>query len=79
MGGLLLYRKESILLLAKKLARDQYISNADIHRATGLDQSTISKIMNGRTHPYPVQAKKIALALGYTGNAEELFSEVYNA
>ena len=53
------------------------MTNADIHRATGLDQSTISKIMNGRSRPYPVQAKKIALALGYDGNFEDLFKEVY--
>ena len=66
------------MILAKKLARERYISNADIHRATGLDQSTISKIMNGRTHPYPVQAKKIALVLAYEGSVEELFSEVYD-
>ena len=65
------------MLLAKKIARGHDMSNADIHRATGLDQSTISKIMNGRSRPYPVQAKKIALALGYDGNFEDLFKEVY--
>lgn len=66
------------MILAKKIARERYISNADIHRSTGLDQSTVSKIMSGRSHPYPTQAKKIKLALGYDGEVEALFQEVYD-
>ena len=63
------------MILAKRLMHDLWMSNADIHRATGLDQSTISKIINGRSRPYPVQAKAIALALDYDGDLDELFTE----
>lgn len=66
------------MIAAKKLMREQYKSNADLSRATGLDASTLSKILNGRIRPYPVQAKKIALALGYEGIIDELFREVFD-
>lgn len=66
------------MILAKRLAWEKRLRNADISRATGLDQATVSKLFNGRMSPYPVQAKKIALALGFDGDVEELFSEVYD-
>jgi transcriptional regulator with XRE-family HTH domain len=63
------------MILAKKLARQKGMTNADICRKTGMGQPLMSKILNGRIYPYPVQAKRIALALEYEGDIDELFRE----
>ena len=66
------------MILAKKIAHDKWIKNVQIANKTGLAESTISNIMNGRYYPYPSQAKKIALALEYDGDIDELFKEAYD-
>lgn len=65
------------MLLVKKICHDKFMKQVELSKATGLNPATISLLLNGRMHPYPVQAKKIALALGYDGNFEDLFKEVY--
>ena len=70
------------MILAKKIAFEKELKNIDISRMTGLHPTTISKVMNGKERPYPVQAKKIALALGCDTEPEAictLFKEVGNA
>ena len=69
------------MILAKKIAFEKEIKNVDISRMTGLHPTTISKVMNGKEYPYPVQAKKIALALGCDTEPDaicSLFREVEN-
>ena len=66
------------MLLIKKLLHERAIKQSELARTTGINESTISLIVNGRFYPYPVQKKKIALALNYDGKIEELFREVYD-
>lgn len=63
------------MILAKQIAHDRWLKNADIYRATGIDQSTISKIMSGRRKPYESEARKIAACLEYDGDMSALFAE----
>ena len=65
------------MLLVKKLCHDRYMKQVELSKRSGINQPTISKILNGWQKPYPKQAKAIALALGYDGNFEDLFKEVY--
>lgn len=67
------------MLLIKKVLHDKNLKQVNLSELTGINEATISLLVNGRLRPYPVQAKKIALALAYEGNPEELFSEVYDA
>ena len=67
------------MLLVKKICHEQYIKQVELSKMTGINETTISLIVNGRMVPYPVQAKKIKLALGYEGDADELFKEVLDA
>lgn len=66
------------MLQIKKLLYEKRMKQSEIAKKTGINESTVSLIVNGRLRPYPVQAKKIALALGYEGNVEELFKEVFD-
>lgn len=63
------------MILAKRIAYEKRIKNVQLSKATGIGEASVSKILNGRLRPYPVQMKKIALVLKYEGNPEELFKE----
>ena len=63
------------MILAKRLAHDLWLRQADIARKAGLDYSTVSRIFNGILKPYPSHAKKIADCLGYDGDLDALFSD----
>ena len=64
------------MILAKKIAFEKELKNIELARKTGLHPTTVSQILNGRMYPYPVQAKKLKLALEYDGDIDELFKEV---
>ena len=66
------------MMKIKKLLREKNVKQSELANLTSINEATISLIVNGRLRPYPVQAKKIALALGFEGSTEELFSEVYD-
>lgn len=63
------------VILAKKIAFEQEVRNIDISKATGLHESTVSKIMTGTEKPYPKAAKAIADFLGYDGDIKKLFAK----
>lgn len=46
-------------------------SQAELARRAKLNVATLSLIESGRMQPYPVQLRKIARALGTTGNELE--------
>ena len=60
------------MILAKKIAFEKQLKNIDISKKTGLHPTTISRVLNGRMYPYPVQAKLIAKALGCDSTVEEI-------
>ncbi|MCE5255019.1 MAG: helix-turn-helix domain-containing protein [Actinomycetia bacterium] len=47
-------------------------SQAKLARTAELCQATVSQIESGRLKPYPNQLQKLANALQWTGNPEEL-------
>jgi len=50
-------------------------SQARFAREAELCQSTVSQIENGRLRPYPNQLKKLAQALNWKGNEEDLLAD----
>ncbi|MGI1690040.1 helix-turn-helix domain-containing protein [Thermoanaerobacter uzonensis] len=54
------------------------ITQKELSEITGIDSSTISRLENGIMKPYPGWQRKIADALGWDGNIDELFEEVKN-
>ena len=50
-------------------------SKAQLARESKVDQSLISRFESGFAKPYPVQAARIADALGWDGNPSALFDE----
>ena len=63
------------MLVVKKLLRQQAMTQAELSRATGIHNQDISRIVNGRIPPYPGHAKRIAKALNWQGDPQELFIE----
>lgn len=63
------------MLLVKRLLLEKGISGASLARTVRMGESDVSKITRGRAKPYPSQAKKIAVAIGWEGDVNELFEE----
>ena len=62
--------------LAKKVRQQLGLSGLETSRRAKLPPATVSQIENGRFIPYPVQLERLALALQWPGNPEELLEEV---
>ena len=60
----------------KLLRQSQGMSGAELARRVGCNASSISRIENGLEPAYRIRGQKIADALGWTGNVEELWEEV---
>lgn len=61
---------------AKKLRIDQSMTLADEARAASMQQGMIGWIESGRFIPYNSQLQKMAKALGYEGDPNDLLEEV---
>lgn len=64
------------LTRAKVLMLTQGMTGARLHELTGIDAGDISRIINGLAKPYPSQGRRIAEALQWAGEPDELFREV---
>ena len=53
----------------------QGLSQSEIARRTGLSNVTVNKVERGATPPYPKYREAIKQALGWNGDAAELFEE----
>lgn len=60
----------------KKVREAKHLSQSELSRRAGLCATTISTIESGRLKPYENQKLKIAKALKWSGDVEELFEEV---
>lgn len=49
------------------------ISQAELARRAGINQTSLSRIENGQEPAFPKRGKKIADALGWSGDPDELF------
>lgn len=64
------------MIRAKQIRQQRGDSGLAVSRRAELPPSTLSQIENGRFIPYPVQLARLAEALEWTGNPEELLEEV---
>lgn len=51
------------------------MSQAELARRIGANQSSLSRIERGKEPPYPLRSIRIARALGWEGDPAELFEE----
>lgn len=62
-----------------RLKRELYLlhmSQAECARRSGINQTSLSRIMKGKEPAYPHRGKRIAYAIGWEGEPSELFEEV---
>lgn len=52
------------------------ISQSECARRAGVNQTSISRIVNGKEPAFPNRGKRIADAIGWEGDPAELFMEV---
>ena len=52
------------------------LSQAEVARRAGINQTSMSRIVNGKEPAFPNRGKRIADALGWKGDPAELFEEV---
>lgn len=52
------------------------MSQSKLARAADVNQSCMSRIEAGKEPPYPYRGKRIADALGWEGDPDDLFKEV---
>ncbi len=52
------------------------LSQSKLARIAEVNATSMSRIERGKEPPYPLRAERIAKALGWTGDAAELFKEV---
>lgn len=64
-----------MIRLALELRRLGY-SQSECARRAGVNQASLSRIMNGHEPAFPKRGKRIADAVDWKGNPAELFEEV---
>lgn len=64
------------MLRIKKVLRDRWLSQAKLARLADVNQTSMSRIVNGKEPAFPYRGQRIADALGWEGNWEELFEEI---
>lgn len=52
------------------------MSQSECARRANVNQTSMSRIMSGKEPPYPNRGKRIADAIGWKGDPQELFEEV---
>lgn len=52
------------------------ISQRELAERAHVNETSLSRIIHGREPAYPKRGERIAAALGWTGDPEELFEEV---
>ena len=64
------------MLVIEKYLKERGLSQAKAARLADVNQSSMTRIVNGKEPPYPQRGKRIADALGWDGDWQELFAEV---
>ena len=62
-------------MLLSKVRAEKGLSMSGLARKAEMHVSSISQIESGRLSPYPSQKEKIAKALDWAGDIDELFEE----
>lgn len=56
--------------------KEKGLSQAKLARMADVNQTSMSRIVNGKEPPYSKRGPRIAAALGWEGNWQDLFVEV---
>lgn len=62
--------------LFTKISREKGLSQSELARISNINRTVLSDVENGRRLPYPKMREKVAEALGWMGDPEQLFEEV---
>lgn len=62
-------------MIMKVMRKELGWSQSELARRAGLNQSTLNQIESGRLLPYPSQIQKLAQALNWKGNPEDLLQD----
>ena len=52
------------------------MSQRELAERAHVNEASVSRILHGKEKAYPERGRRIAVALGWTGDPEELFEEV---
>ena len=66
-----------MLRIQIELAR-RNMSQSECARRAGVNQTSMSRIVRGLEPAFPKRGKRIAEAIGWEGDLEELFQEVHD-
>ncbi len=64
------------MLILAEVRKRKGVSQAKLARLAGVNQTSLSRIENGKEPAYSKRGKRIADALGWEGDPAELFEEV---
>lgn len=64
------------MLILAEVRKRKGVSQAKLARLAGVNQTSLSRIENGKEPAYPRRGRRIADALGWEGDPSELFEEV---
>ena len=64
------------MLRIRSICMAKYGTQAEIARATGIGEPTVSRIVRGLEPAYPGRGQAIATAIGWQGDWRELFEEI---
>lgn len=62
-------------MLLTQVRKESGLSMSALARKAEMHVSSVSQIESGHLSPYPSQKEKLAKALGWTGDVDELFGE----
>ncbi len=57
---------------------EQHLSQAEVARRAGINQTSMSRIVRGIEPAFPKRGKRIANAIGWEGEPMDLFKEVHD-
>ena len=64
------------MLEVKELRIEKYMSQSQLARRAEVNQTSMSRIERGLEPAFPYRSKRIAVALDWDGDVDELFQEV---
>lgn len=64
------------MLRIKKILHDRRLSQARLARLADVNQTSMSRIVNGKEPAFPYRGQRIADALGWEDDWKELFEEI---
>ena len=67
------------MLILAEIRKRKGVSQAKLARLAEVNQTSLSRIENGKEPAYPRRGRRIADALGWEGDPAELFEEVRDA